>query len=130
MSTLVEQNHITVLNRGSLRSPLTGSENTALFETIPVERLIAWWQSEFSIDVAKQFHEVFNIWKYRCNDSGLICFGPDSVASIDGLYQQLQRLPWYYQNDKWEYARRDLRRSKSVFDFGCWHGKLPPLVNS
>ena len=80
----------------------------------------------FSIDVANQFHEVFNIWKYRCNDSGLICFGPDSVAGTDWLYQQLQGLPWYYQNDKWEYgvARSDLRQSKSVFEFGCGTGSF------
>src|SRR5215472_1377467 len=113
-----------------LRSPVTGSENVTLLETIPAERLIAWWQSEFSIDVTNQFHEVFNIWKYRCNDSELICFGPDSVAGIDSLYQQLQRFPWYYENDKWEYqiARRDLRRSKSVFEFGCGTGGFLNLL--
>lgn len=130
MSKLAQDRDFALPNHRTGRSPVTGSENVTLLETIPAERLIAWWQSEFSIDVTNQFHEVFNIWKSRCNDSGLIYFGPDTVVGIESLYQQLQRFPWYYQDDKWEYqiARRNLRWSKSVFEFGCGTGRFLHLL--
>jgi SAM-dependent methyltransferase len=130
MSKLVEESNFALRNPDFGCSPVTGSENVTLLGTIPAAQLIAWWQSEFSIDITNQFHEIFNIWKYRCNDSELIYFRPDSVAGLDSLYQQLQKISWYYQNDKWEYgiARRDLRWSKSVFEFGCGTGGFLRLL--
>jgi 2-polyprenyl-3-methyl-5-hydroxy-6-metoxy-1,4-benzoquinol methylase len=120
----MEPNHVSIPKPGSLRSPLSGSENVTFLEAISAERLIAWWQSKYSIDVSHQFHGVVNIWKYRCNDSGLICFGPESIAGTDWLYEQLQKLPWYYQSDRWEHriARRELHQCKSVCELGCGTG--------
>jgi SAM-dependent methyltransferase len=115
---------------GLLHSPVTGSENVTLLETIPAARLIAWWQSEFSIDITNQFHGIANIWKFRCNDSGLICFGPHTIAGMEWLYEQLEKLPWYYQSDKWEYriALQELRKCRSVFEFGCGRGEFLDLL--
>jgi len=124
MLSVTERNLISVPEPGSLRSPVSGSENVTFLEAISAERLIAWWQSEYSIDVSNQFHGVVNIWKYRCNDSGLICFGPAFVAGTDWLYQQLQKFSWYYQSGRWEHriARRELQQCKSVCELGCGKG--------
>ena len=124
MLSIMEPNPVSVPKAGSLRSPLSGSENVTFLDAISAERLIAWWQSEYSIDVSNQFHGVVNIWKYRCNDSGLICFGPESIAGTDWLYQQLQKFSYYWQTDRWEHrtARRELRQCESVCELGCGTG--------
>ena len=120
----MEPNDVSVPKPGSLRSPVSGSENVTFLEAISAERLIAWWQSECAIDVSNQFQGVVTIWRYRCNDSGLVCFGPESVAGTDWLYQQLQKFSWYYLSDRWEHriARRELRQCKSVCELGCGTG--------
>jgi SAM-dependent methyltransferase len=124
MLSLKEPNQVSIPKPGSLRSPVSGSENVTFLEAISAERLIAWWQSGCSIDVSNQFHGVVNIWKYRCNDSGLVYFGPESVAGTDWLYQQLQKFSWYCLRDRWEHriARRELRQCKSVCELGCGTG--------
>jgi hypothetical protein len=49
-----------------IRSPLTGSDNVTLIERVPSERLIARWQSCFSIDITDELPNVPEILKYRC----------------------------------------------------------------
>jgi SAM-dependent methyltransferase len=112
------------------RSLLTGSDNVTLIETIPAEKLIASWQSEFSIDITNELHSVPEILKHRCDDTGLICFTPNSVAGSEWLYEQLQHIPWYYHKDKWEFriARRELRQCKSVFEVGCGTGEFLKIL--
>ena len=109
-----------------MRSLLTGSENVTILETVPTSKLIDAWKADFTIDITSEFHGASELLKYRCNDTGLICFAPANVAGSDRLYEQLQQVPWYYKQDKWEYrvARRELRSCRSIFEIGCGPGEF------
>jgi len=113
-----------------IRSPLTGSDNVTLIERVPSERLIARWQSCFSIDITDELPNVPEILKYRCNDTGLIYFTPLHAAGSERLYGQPQLIPWYYQKDKWEYriASLELRRCRSIFEVGCGTGEFRKIA--
>jgi SAM-dependent methyltransferase len=92
--------------------------------------LIGSWQSEFQIDITNELQGLSNILQYRCNDTGLICFTPGTVAGSQWLYEQLQLVPWYYQKDRWEHriARRELQQCKSVFEAGCGTGEFLKIL--
>jgi SAM-dependent methyltransferase len=111
-------------------SLFTGSNNVTLVETVSAERLIARWQTEYQIDIRQELRGVSEILRYRCNDTGVSYFSPRQIAGSDWLYEQLQQIPWYYQEDKWEYrvARRELRQCKSVFEVGCGTGAFLKIL--
>jgi SAM-dependent methyltransferase len=112
-------------------SPLTSTKNVTLLERVPVTRLIDEWASSFSIDITNQFRDISTISKYRCDDTGLIFFAPAEVAGSDWLYEQLQRLPWYYHTDKWEHrvALGELAQCQSVLEIGCGTGEFIQRLN-
>jgi 2-polyprenyl-3-methyl-5-hydroxy-6-metoxy-1,4-benzoquinol methylase len=112
------------------RSLLSGSDNVTLIETVSAEKLITCWQTEFQIDITKELNGVPEIFKYRCNDTGLSYFSPKNIAGSDWFYEQLELIPWYYQKDKWEYriARHELRQCESVFEVGCGTGEFLKIL--
>jgi 2-polyprenyl-3-methyl-5-hydroxy-6-metoxy-1,4-benzoquinol methylase len=115
---------VDVFQSSTVRSLLTGSKNVTLLEEIPTKQLIDSWRSEFAIDVADQFCNIPIVSKHQCDDTGLIQFAPLSAAGSERLYEQLQHIPWYYQEDKWEYriARDELRPCRRIFEIGCGTG--------
>ncbi len=105
-------------------SPLTGSADVTLLETIPAAQLICDWQQIYRIDITNELHGHPEIQMYLCNQSGLRFFYPFDTAGSGQLYAQLQQFDWYYMPDKWEHqvARNDLAGSSKILEVGCGSG--------
>jgi SAM-dependent methyltransferase len=107
-------------------SPITGTTDVTVLESIPTAPLIAGWQQQFGIDVAEEFHGFEAILRCRCDRTGLEFFRPVEVAGTAALYGRLQQHDWYYLTSKWEHemALADLRGFEKVLEVGCGSGNF------
>ncbi len=98
-------------------------------ERIDVRRLIAKWKSRLGINIGHELKDVDDITEHRCRQCGLLYFLPAAAGSED-LYRQLQELPWYYSEGKWEHhaALRDIPANAAVLEVGCGFGSFLDLV--
>lgn len=84
-------------------SPLTHSSNTVCVREISTEHIFNKWQSTFDIDLSSDFISIKTIFHWQCLDTGFEWYTPAEAAGDGSLYQQLQKFPWYYISDKWEF---------------------------
>lgn len=98
-------------------SPLTNSHDVTLIETINTNTIIKQWKSLYDIDVSSEFHGIDEFFLYRCNQTGLYFFYPQTISGSENLYQQLQKIDWYYMPDKWEHtvAIEELKTDKCLY---------------
>jgi len=85
-------------------SPLSGLHNCTLLKAINLRSLADRWQCEMGIywQVPPGIEEMLY---WRDEDTGLYFYTPSRLAGSADLYQQLQKLSWYYMPDKWEFRR-------------------------
>ncbi len=107
-----------------LRSPLNSSASTCLLDTFQAEEVIHQWKIAFDIDISNELNGVNKISLYQCEASHLDFFLPHSIAGSSQMYQDLQKYPWYYMGEKWEFrqALRDLSGSRRILEVGCGPG--------
>jgi len=107
-----------------LLSPLTHSQDVKLISRVPSSQLISDWQNEWGIDITEELVDCQEIRLYQCNQTKLLFFEPSSVCGSGGLYEQLQKIGWYYVPDKWEHqiALQDLKDCHDVLEVGCAFG--------
>ncbi len=113
------------ISRDRCVSPLTGSSDVTLLETIPVERLIRdWHEGRLKIDISEELHGHKEIYLYQCNQTKLRFFYPPDIAGSDSLYAKLQGNEFYYMEDKWEHraAIDDLAGCEQVLEIGSGLG--------
>jgi SAM-dependent methyltransferase len=98
-------------------------------ERVDVRRLIGKWKTRLGINIGQELEDVDNITEHRCRGCGLLYFLPAAAGSED-LYRQLQQLPWYYVDAKWEHhtALRDIPSNAAVLEVGCGFGSFLDLV--
>jgi SAM-dependent methyltransferase len=108
----------------SVKSPLVASSTVHLLATFQAAKLIKDWHTSFAIDISDELDGIDDISLYRCEDSKLDFFIPTSAAGSDQLYQNLQRLEWFYMEKKWEFeqAIKDLVGCKKILEVGCGPG--------
>ena len=108
----------------SVKSPLVASSPIHLLATFQAAKLIEDWHTCFDIDIADELNGIDEISLYRCDDSKLDFFTPSSATGSDHLYQKLQRLEWFYMQNKWEFeqAIKDLVGCKKILEVGCGPG--------
>jgi SAM-dependent methyltransferase len=113
----------------SVLSPLTGSADVELLDEVNVVDLKAMWFDTFGVDVADEFSGVDALGLYRCPESGLQFFHPPIVGS-ESFYEALQRLPWYYLEEKpeYEFARGFISRGYDVLEVGCGRGEFAKKI--
>ena len=105
-------------------SPLTGSDNVTLLETIQADQLIQEWKDSLQIDITNELHGYKFIQLYQCNQTKLNFFVPFDIAGSEMIYRSLQNFDWYYMPDKWEYqvALKDFSDCKDILEVGCGFG--------
>jgi 2-polyprenyl-3-methyl-5-hydroxy-6-metoxy-1,4-benzoquinol methylase len=98
--------------------------NDTIVEKIEVNLLIDTWWENFQIDISRLIPRESQILKYRCSTSGLLYFWPESLAGDGAFYEDLQRYPWYYLDEKWEYseAAKFLQPGQSLLEIGSGRG--------
>jgi 2-polyprenyl-3-methyl-5-hydroxy-6-metoxy-1,4-benzoquinol methylase len=116
--------------RGSAASTclLCGCEGDEV-DRIDVRRLVEKWRASLGINIRRELQHVDNITEHRCRRCGLVYFLPLAAGS-ENLYRQLQELPWYYTDGKWEHhaALRDIPPDAAVLEVGCGFGGFLDLV--
>lgn len=109
-------------------SPLSGSDDCTLIKNIDAKRIASRWREELGVDwVPTKSAEEIQYWVD--NRSGFCFYTPASAAGDESLYLQLQKFPWYYMEEKWEfrYALQLLRKYRlngkpNVLEVGVGRG--------
>lgn len=111
-------------NNGVL-SPITNKVSKHLFD-IDTKSIIERYNNEIAINVAYLFEDIDKISVYECLDTGYRFFYPFSIAGDGYFYEQLEPIPWYYDDWKWDYkaAIKYISNGVSVLDIGCGEGKF------
>ncbi len=88
-------------------------------ERVLVRDLIASWQSDFGVDVARLFAHVEHIDLLRDRETGLMRFEP-AIEGDAAFYQAMRAFDWYHPPHKEEFAAAAawLREDGCVLDVG------------
>ena len=107
-----------------LKSPVTGSENTAVVREIAVSKIISLYIDELQFDVSRYFHGLDTIQLCRCEDTGYRFYHPFDIFGDDVFYQHLQTYENYYSLEKWEYKAVSnlIAENKDVLEVGSGGG--------
>lgn len=108
------------------------SETDPVLWRMSADRIARCWLERYQIDVARFFNGLAEIelrWNPRLE---LEYFMPREAMGDGFLYADLQRQPWYYQSDKWEYriAIKSLVAAKNLLEVGCGKGAFLELFLS
>jgi SAM-dependent methyltransferase len=109
-----------------IRSPVTGSFNTALIRDIDVSKIVELYLRDQRLDVRQYFRGLSSIQLRECNDTGYRFYYPLDIYGDDAFYQHLQQTGLYYLEEKWEYdkAASLIANDKSVLEIGSGAGNF------
>lgn len=107
-------------------SPITKRNNVVFEKEIPTKDIINLYNDQFKIDVSPVFSNLKSIQIYKCLDTGYRFYYPFSISGDDKFYQELEKLPWYYSDDKWEHliALKYIKKNNKVLEVGCAKGSF------
>lgn len=106
-----------------LVSPITGSTNVSVMQTIDVDQLVAEYKKSLGVDVSKLVGNYKTIQQVRCNDSGFRFYEPSDIVGDSDFYHQLEVHPWYYMSNKWEFDEAIAHISgQNVLEIGAAKG--------
>ncbi|MCX5760906.1 MAG: methyltransferase domain-containing protein [Gemmatimonadetes bacterium] len=103
--------------------PLCGATRVTLDRTLFRAELVDEWQRWLQLDISGELQEFAEVPQWHCGDCGLVFF-PGGASGSGALYEALQRFPWYYLADKWEYdeALIDIPQGAHLCEAGCGRG--------
>jgi SAM-dependent methyltransferase len=106
-----------------LRCPLSQSEDLVLLRQTTAAEIATVYKMTLNLDIAGEFAGVDGVYLLQSLVSDLIFFYP-AVTGSDSFYKQLGTLPWYYQREKFEFARAEslIPQGARVLEVGCGHG--------
>ena len=109
-----------------VHSPLTNSTNVVLDKEIQCDFIIENYKKQMDIDVSKYFQGLESIQIYRCLDTGFRFYYPFNLEGNGEFYEELQKLPWYYMDWKWEHeiASTMIGPMDKVLEIGCARGSF------
>jgi len=104
-------------------SPLTNTQNVRKIREIPVSLIVSLY-GVYNIDVRKYFKGLDAVDIYKCNQSGFEFYYPLNLAGDGEFYEQLQNIPWYYMDEKWEFdvALEFIKPKEKVLEIGSGKG--------
>jgi|LauGreDrversion4_2_1035121.scaffolds.fasta_scaffold03025_4 2-polyprenyl-3-methyl-5-hydroxy-6-metoxy-1,4-benzoquinol methylase len=113
-----------IFNINCARSPLTGTDKTQLLEVISTSTIIDKYKKQFNLDVSSYFHNISEIKKFECNESGYKFFYPFNINGDGLFYRHFQKFHWYYMPWKWEHEKvlKLLKTGMNILEVGCGTG--------
>lgn len=95
---------------------------TELFE-VSAHEIVRKWKRSFGIDVSELFYDVETVLLKKDLKTGLEFFDPP-IAGDEKLYAELQKFPWYYADQKWEFDRAlsSMQCGSRLLEIGCGRG--------
>lgn len=116
------------MNIGNIKiyNPVThGTNDFKIIRTFKAGELVAEYHNIYNFDISDCFAETKEVFLYRCNTTGFEFYAPFTVAGNDKFYQNLQKISWYYQSNRWEFDVADKEiASGCVLDIGCGEGSF------
>jgi methionine biosynthesis protein MetW len=108
-----------------LVSPITNGKVKLVFE-IEKEYLISRYKMDLNIETESIFQNTKTIQLYECVETGFRFFYPLDIAGDGKFYEQLEIIPWYYAQWKWDYkeGQKHIEDETKVLDIGCGEGKF------
>lgn len=105
--------------------PLCQSEEVSLVDRVDTDDLVQLYRARFGVAVADHFDGIDQLSFFNCSSCHLRFFSP-MIAGSQSFYQQLNRHPWYYLEEKSEYrtVANLIPRGAKVLDIGCGEGKF------
>jgi 2-polyprenyl-3-methyl-5-hydroxy-6-metoxy-1,4-benzoquinol methylase len=115
----------------NITSPLTGSANIVLENSIETKEIIGAYQNQFGIDVKEVFQGMNSVHLYKCLDSHYRFFYPFNISGNTFFYEQLQKFDWYYIEWKWEHEAclKYFQPGNKVLEIGCAKGSFIERVS-
>jgi hypothetical protein len=86
-----------------VKSPVTGSNNVALVDPIPVQKIIERYKGLEDIDVSEFFKGIEEVAIYKCTDTDFRFYYPESIFADEKFYAFLQQRDNYYSEWHWEH---------------------------
>lgn len=107
-----------------IKSPLTKESGVELVRSLSPEKIAHSWQSSMGVDVGDAFLSLPKIDHWRCLKTGIEWYTPSEAAGEADLYAQLERLDWYYMDNKWEFheALRHIEPGSKTLEIGVGFG--------
>lgn len=105
-------------------SPFTSNATVVIERRISAEALRRRWQQEVGVEVEPELSGVEEILICRCPASQLRFVWPSTIAGRGEFYAKLQRHPWYYAPERWEFSEaiRALATNWRVIEVGSGSG--------
>lgn len=113
------------------KSPITNGE-VKLISTIQISDLVKIYLKESAINIEYLLNGVDEIYLFECLETSYRFFYPFCIAGDSQFYENLEIIPWYYADWKWDYdvANKYINPNSSVMDIGCGEGKFIDYLSS
>jgi SAM-dependent methyltransferase len=105
--------------------PITNSAHVKLVEKIATGKIVGYYDL-FGIETRDIFEGITYVLKYHSIDSGYYFFYPFSVQGPASLYEKLEKIDWYYEEQKWEHVKslELIGPTDRVLEIGCGQGSF------
>lgn len=118
-------------------SPITGTHNVSVFDTINVRDIVRIYQEQEQIDVGRFFVGIDKVTILECGDTGYRFYYPFTVVGDEKFYQELagvrSEVGVEYDRD-WsedhEFAYALVEQNEKVLEIGCNTGKFLSRVTT
>ena len=121
-----------MLETKKIISPLTGSTQVFLEQSIDCNFIIDTYQNWFNINVSHYFKGLKFINIYKCQETGYRFYHPFDLEGNSKFYEELQIFPWYYKDCKWEFevTSKLIKPLDLVLEIGCGSGAFLDIAQN
>jgi len=116
----------------NVASPISGSFNTKIIESIPLKTIIDSYKEDLNVNILRFFEDLDKVQIYKCLDTGYLFYYPYNILGDELFYNELKiQLPAlynspYYPSWKWEFdiCLNLIKRSDKIYEIGCGVGNF------
>ena len=111
--------------------PLCYSENIHEIENIHVADLKKSYKKMIGDSISDEFVGIQSILFMHCEKCDLKFFNP-AITGSETFYEKLQKIDWYYmdEKDEYDYAKRFINKEDSVLEIGSGKGAFSKKIKS